>query len=83
MIVIKFNVWTWSAAAFGQILNLSRVKFKLKQKCKLNYIFKFLLLIEYKVWIGMHFINEIKYINQLDSSFKYLFVDLTNVVPWT
>ena len=38
-----------SAAAFGQNLNLSRVKFKLKQKCKLNYIFKFLLLIEYKV----------------------------------
>ena len=66
--------------AFGQILNLSRVMFKLKQKCKLNYIFKFLLLIEYKVWIGMHFINEIKYINQLDFSLKYLFVDLTNVV---
>ena len=28
----------------------------------------------------MHFINEIKYINQLDFSLKYLFVDLTNVV---
>ena len=38
-----------STAAFGQILNLSGVMFKLKQKCKLNYIFKFLLLIEYKV----------------------------------
>ena len=27
----------------------------------------------------MHFINEIKYINQLDFSLKYLFVNLTLV----